>query len=477
MGAGVLDSGPRKNKFYLAATILSLIFVCYTLNIFSFRSISSPEPLSLFPSSIPPPDTNISFAAPEKSWSRATLSRPNDFGRSHKYTGLSDEQIHDPNLPPKVYRPATLEKPTGPGIEDNFPLADNVSTLPTVPPWNMPPKQHVNASTPLLIGFTRGWLQLQQAVVSFIAAGWPREDIYVIENTGTMYSNRNGLLSLQNPFFLNHTRLKDVLGVNIIETPTLLTFSQLQNFYIHTALEHQWPQYFWGHMDIIALSDEAFDFIDTPYKSLYFRAVDLLHEINKRDPDKWGMVWFKFDQLSLVHTERWVKIGGWDTMIPFYQSDCDFYERIWMNGYHIWETYIGQFLDVNVPLEDLSILYYRDGEVANSDNDSDDRDRDDDDSDLDGADEDDHRDLRERSTGEDLHLLGPAYKLLFELGLKLQEQKAEGDMKDRDEDLHQRNSWQRLQRGGQGEPFYRDADGFQRAIDTWTNLGWNEIWL
>jgi len=67
----------------------------------------------------------------------------------------------------------------------------------------------------LLIGFTRNWPQLLQCVVSYIAAGWPAEEIYVVENTGTMLSNKEGKLTLQNPFYLNHTQL-EMLGVNVI---------------------------------------------------------------------------------------------------------------------------------------------------------------------------------------------------------------------------------------------------------------------
>jgi hypothetical protein len=51
--------------------------------------------------------------------------------------------------------------------------------------------------------------------VSYIAAGWPPEDIYVVENTGVMFANKEGKLTLQNPFYLNHTQL-ELLGVNVI---------------------------------------------------------------------------------------------------------------------------------------------------------------------------------------------------------------------------------------------------------------------
>jgi hypothetical protein len=67
----------------------------------------------------------------------------------------------------------------------------------------------------LFVGFTRNWPQLLQCVVSYIAAGWPPEDIHVVENTGAMHANREGELTLQNPFYLNHTQLA-MLGVKVI---------------------------------------------------------------------------------------------------------------------------------------------------------------------------------------------------------------------------------------------------------------------
>ena len=74
-------------------------------------------------------------------------------------------------------------------------------------------------------------------------------------------------------------------------------------------------------MDTVVLSDEEWN--GEPYKSLYMRAVDALRET--LDP-AWGPLatwWFAYDRLALVRTQAFVDVGGWDTMIPFYMTDCD----------------------------------------------------------------------------------------------------------------------------------------------------------
>ena len=260
--------------------------------------------------------------------------------------------------PTPLYKPISNEIP--PPIVDAFPLAASAKSpadLPPIPSWNTPPTPHVNQSTPLFIGFTRNWPLLQQTVVSYITAGWPPEDIYVVENTGVMHSNRHNLLTLQNPFYLDHHRLTNIFRVNVISTPTLFTFAQLQNFYTFTSLEKNFSHYFWAHMDTVVLSDE--EWTEQPYKSLYLRAVDVLRET--MDPN-WGPLatrWFAYDKLALVRTQAFVDVGGWDTMIPFYMTDCDMHERLWMRQFKIETAEAGRVWDVHNSLDDLERLYKR----------------------------------------------------------------------------------------------------------------------
>lgn len=281
---------------------------------------------------------------------------------------------------PPPYKPRYKKAPTtkSPPIVDNFPLANNARSpadLPPVPIWNTPPTPHVNESTPLLIGFTRNWRLLQQVVVSYITSGWPAEDIYVVENTGVMDSNKLGLLSLQNPFFLNHTRL-NVLGVNVVITPTLLTFAQLQNFYIYEATQRGWQHFFWSHMDVVAVSFEdqygakypdikpGHDYSD--FTSLYKNCLGTLRDVLTPDATtarlkRWAQRFFSYDRLALVNVQAFKDVGAWDTLIPFYMTDCDMHARLEMAGYIVEEVHPGMVFDVASSLEDVVVLYRHTG--------------------------------------------------------------------------------------------------------------------
>jgi hypothetical protein len=185
---------------------------------------------------------------------------------------------------------------------------------PKVPQWNSPPETHVSEPTPLFIAFTRNWLILQQSAVSFITAGWPPEDIYVVENTGTMDAYKNRKLSLRNPFYINYYRLTELFSVNVLSTPTLLSFVQLQNFFLCTAISNRYPTYFWAHMDTVAISHEK----DKPYRSVYNRFVEVMREpVSPKFGRRWAVRFFAYGRLSLVNTATFEDIGGWDAHIPF----------------------------------------------------------------------------------------------------------------------------------------------------------------
>jgi hypothetical protein len=449
---------------------------------------------------------------------------------------------YKPPPPPKSYP-----------IVDNFPLAaaaHSAADLPPIAEWNRPPSTHVPEQTPLFIGFTRNWRILQQVVVSYITAGWPPSDIYVIENTGVMDSNKRGLLSLQNPFFLNHTRL-NMLGVNIIVTPTLLTFAQLQNFYLHTSIEHEWPHYFWSHMDvgireshfpqiphdrlylaaqskaphsyvslflrhqisyilqanitdskhqvvaasyekdyvaqkaqahetILPPSDPKHDYTD--FASLYKNCVLELRNATLPSPKtgkvpRWAMRFFSYDRLALVNVAAFVEVGGWDTLIPFYHTDCDMHARLEMVDFEIKDANPGYVFDVAASLEDLIVLYRKKGVVDASFQDP-------------GKVE---EELKAKAEAEKMQDVKKAERRAVQLDGNSEASKEfvtdqmvkEGRWEDDEiyserwlqlertlDDMLRskgaqsggRNTWQFRQTGGQGDPFYRDSLGFEEGI-------------
>lgn len=148
----------------------------------------------------------------------------------------------NPEVPPRPKPPYKPPREPWPPVPDPFPLLSQnrppKRSLLQAPKVNRPPKRHYAEQTPLLVGFTRNWPLLLQCVVSYIAAGWPPEDIYVVENTGVMLANRDGRLTLQNPFYLNHTQLA-MLGVNVIIVCRSVLYYLVSNSTDQLRLRHQ----------------------------------------------------------------------------------------------------------------------------------------------------------------------------------------------------------------------------------------------
>ena len=327
-----------------------------------------------------------------------------------------------------------------PPIVDNFPLATTARSpldLPPIPSYNRPPEHHVNESTPLFIGFTRNWLLLQQTVVSYITSGWPPTDIYVVENTGTMNANELGKLTLQNPFYLDHHRLTHIFGVNVISTPTYLSFAQLQNFYLHTAIQNNLEHYFWGHMDVAAVSEEDYEDPNSKqYETLYMRTVKELRRNLDPAHGRWAIKFFAYDRLALINRAAFEDVGGWDTMIPYYGTDCDMHERLVMAEYRLDDAKTGLVYDIGTSVDDL-LVYYRRKPIESR---------------VDEV-------KSKRSTavwGDEDERASPAY---YDLTHKLDVMQ-----NFKNADTRGRNFWQASQSGGQGEPYYVDSEGFEKSV-------------
>ena len=353
-------------------------------------------------------------------------------------------------LPPEQI-PTPHHKPTPsarPPIKDNFPLAAH-ALPPPIPSWNTLPANTTMTPNPLLIAFTRNWPLLQQTVVSYLTAGWPASQIYVIDNSGTQNSNRRNLLTLQNPFYLNYDRLTTVYNVTVLETPALLTFAQLQNYFLHLAIKHDWSYYFWGHMDAVALSDETYTDPETgAYKSLYARVLDTLAETLApaySAKQKWAIRFFAYDHLALINREAYLAVGGWDPFISYYVSDCDMHERLAMANYRTDDARVGIIYDVSTSLDDLIVLYRRSAAREKLHD----------------------EDLSKRSLFSSEPTIDPPAALGDETfqTLKLLLDGMDRWKNDNNINPAGRNTWQATQQGGQGEPFYYDVEGFSQAIE------------
>ncbi|KAI0516788.1 hypothetical protein F5B22DRAFT_180859 [Xylaria bambusicola] len=440
--------------------------------------------------------------------------------------------------PPPKYKPTpTFAVPT---VTDPFPLlATSTDAPPAIPPYNVPkPGLHrdygLSYMPPLFIGFTRQWPMLLQCVVGYITAGWPPESIYVVENTGVQNSNADGKLTLQNPFYLNHTTLSR-LGVNVLQTPVLLTFSQLQNFFISTATSRQWPYYFYSHQDVLVMSfedgpdtikrpgDRDWFFYDDQEKADILRPAaaghkgyrtiyeNCLRELNHtmENEKRWAFRWFQYDHLTLVNRGALDAVGGWDSLMPYYGSDCDMNARLEMDGWTMRHRRVGIINDVSTVMEDLAALYrdpavvpqftdpnpiseeeleqmeQPEGEAADKGEPTED----------DGATGEEVKpeeqalvkptessidksaetpaakpvERREAESSESSSLSGIAHAMdYFRALLKVADDM--GAYKYRS-DNNARNSWQASQHGGVGEPYYYNADGFAKSFWILTEAG------
>ncbi len=263
-----------------------------------------------------------------------------------------------------------------------------------------------------------------------------------------------------------------MLGVTHIRTPTLLTFAQLQNFMASTAIDRGLGYYFWSHMDVIILPDyfsESFPppqrFDSSPlsalslslrsegvdYSDFYGTVLRILND-TLSSPDRWAVRFFAFDWLTLVNVETFVEAGGFDTLIPYYTTDCDFYGRLQMAGYELDTVYAGFIFDSAFPVADLTLLFFSSLGV------------------------------------ERIHQVGDCesekrrYKRLYATLRSLEFEKGRRD----------RNIWQvhssrpskaqhkdDAEKDGKGDPFWIDAMVYSKALARWQDLGrdlYHEKW-
>ena len=201
-------------------------------------------------------------------------------------------------------------------------------------------------------------------------------------------------------------------------------------------------------MDVVAVSDEEYD--TEPYQSLYTRAVDVMRKSIRPEYGPLAARWFAYDRLTLVRTQAYVDVGGWDTLIPFYMTDCDMHERLWMKGFKIEPAEAAKVWDVSTSLDDLEMLYRRGTKATKSKRSIEARTA-------------ENAPSPDAASSFTVERNSPIYQDLLHTLDEMQHHKMS--------DSGGRNTWQARQRGGQGEPFYRDPEGFEQGIDMTIDFG------
>ncbi|GKT87601.1 hypothetical protein Ct61P_05451 [Colletotrichum tofieldiae] len=367
-------------------------------------------------------------------------------------------------------RPTPRRPPSTPSPSSPTPTPLRPDPAHNVPRPDLHKAYGLDRPPPLFIGFTRQWPILLQCVVSYITAGWPASGIYVLENTGVQVANARGNLTLQNPFYLNHTTLRR-LGVN------------MQNMFLHEAHAHGWPQYFYSHQDVLVYSfedgaddrhrpgDRAWEFYDDAdrdegtrpaaagrpgYRTIYENCLRDLNTTLARG-ERWGFRWYQYDHLTLVNRDAMDAVGGWDSLIPYYATDCDMNARLAMDGWTTKHRRAGLINDVSTHLEDLAgpgaEAKFVDPNPPPPGKRSDDKTA------ANGGPAGEAKPSSSSDTTTSTSTTDAAayFRAIVDVGLAMT------NYKYRDSD-HNRNSWQTSQHGGAGEPYYYDPEGFAEAF-------------
>ena len=204
-------------------------------------------------------------------------------------------------------------------------------------------------------------------------------------------------------------------------------------------------------MDVLPITEERYEDLEgnkeKPFKSLYMRAVERLKEAMKPEYPEWGIQFFAYDWLALNNVKSFLKVGAWDTFVSFYTTDCDMHGRFRMAGIGMPTADAGRINDVAGSI-DLNLLFRRKIDPANP-----------------------------PKTAAELDKLPEDQRGKEGFDKLIEEVKVQQYLKNNGEE--ERNSWQYKQTGGQNEPFYRDPQGFEWALQRMIAAGvetYHEKW-
>ena len=124
---------------------------------------------------------------------------------------------------------------------------------------------------------------------------------------------------------INNSTIDIDLLPKVLIPPVPLTFSQTQNWMLALADVWKHPVYLFMHSDAEAQGDTV----------MRLAAMANAFTIQKR---KWGVIFTNSDALAAFNTEAFREVGGWDSMLSWYLSDCDMYRRLRLAGYELLES-------------------------------------------------------------------------------------------------------------------------------------------
>ena len=116
--------------------------------------------------------------------------------------------------------------------------------------------------------------------------------------------------------------------LSVLEPIVPLTFSQSMNALQRLALEKRCDV-------LIVMHNDGEAEPGTPEKLL------LVVENAIKQGRRWGVAFTNYDVLAAFHMPAVQKVGAWDTNLPQYFSDNDYYRRMRLTGYETLETYLG----------------------------------------------------------------------------------------------------------------------------------------
>jgi len=108
--------------------------------------------------------------------------------------------------------------------------------------------------------------------------------------------------------------------IQVIRPTVPLLFAQVQNWARQYAIDNKCTHYYFIHSDCEA--DEK-----------TVNGLKASVEQNIENNTRWGVIFTYYDTLCAFNVDCVKAVGEWDTDIPWYFCDCDYYRRIELAGF------------------------------------------------------------------------------------------------------------------------------------------------